>query len=60
METCTFQTEITKEGAQSLRMKIRNANIDIGIKVGEMETGSFSDSDATEKRNPILLRVRSV
>jgi len=36
--------EITKQRAQSLRMKIRNANVDITIKVREIETG-FSQSE---------------
>ena len=29
MKTCTFQMEITKQGAQSLRMKMRNAELNL-------------------------------
>ena len=29
MKTCTFQMEITKEGAQRLRMKMRNTELNL-------------------------------
>ena len=29
MKTCTVQVEITKQGAQSLRMKMRNAELNL-------------------------------
>ena len=29
MKTCTFPMEITKQGAQSLRMKMRNAELNL-------------------------------
>jgi len=58
MKTRTFPMEIMKQRVQSLRMKIRNANVDSTIKVREIETG-FSQSETTTLQNAILLRVGS-